>query len=155
MVQDRDYYKDLAINKFQLEQEWLENSTRSMYWGEQAAKATAEYNLINLERKIVKAQLGKQCRLELEESGKKPTDKVVEEMIRTNPKYEILTKKLIEAEEVMNIMDSAKWNFMARKTSLEKIHEGIVSGFFGDPRVTGEAPKIELNIRDTIAKRRS
>lgn len=153
MEGQRDYKEEIKINKFNLFQEWLEQSERALYWGEQSAIANTMVNDIDLERKIMKARLGKQYRTALEESGRQAKDKVVEELIRTDPEYRTLTQQLIAAKEAAQILDSAKWNFMARKTNLEKIQEGIIIGLFADPReITKE--QVDARINEAMEKRR-
>lgn len=152
---ERDYFQELKINKNNLEGEWIEHSERSQYWCVQAAKAQTGLNEIELDRKIVIAGLGRGFRLEMENKEKKPTEKVIEEMIRTTPIYKELTEKLIKAKENSEILDAAKWNFQARKTSLEKIQEGIIMGLFSDPRTSGETSKNEEKMREEIATRRN
>lgn len=130
---ERNYYQELKINKFQLEEEWIQQSEKAMYWGEQAAIAQREYEDIELEKKIIKAKLYKKYRSELEEKGK-VTDAMIESYIRTDVEYKKVSDKLIVAKENAAVMDGAKWSFMMRKNSLEKIQEGIVAGLFSDPR---------------------
>lgn len=130
---ERNYYQELKINKFQLEEEWIQQSEKAMYWGEQAAIAQREYEDIELEKKIIKAKLYKKYRSELEEKGK-VTDAMIEAYIRTDVEYKKVSDKLIVAKENAAVMDGAKWSFMMRKNSLEKIQEGIVAGLFSDPR---------------------
>ena len=149
---DRDYFEEVKINKFRLDEEWETQSEKSIYWAKQAAIAQSEFNEINMDRKILKAKLGKQYRLEIEISGKKPTDKMIEELIRTTPEYKEVTEKLIIAEENLSIMDSVKWEFVSRKNSLEKIQQGIISGLFSDPRNSN--PKEEDRIREAMSDKR-
>lgn len=130
---ERNYYQELKINKFQLEEEWIQQSEKAMYWGEQSAIAQREYEDIELEKKIIKAKLYKKYRSELEDKGK-VTDTMIEAYIRTDVEYKKVSDKLIVAKENAAVMDGAKWSFMMRKNSLEKIQEGIVAGLFSDPR---------------------
>ena len=151
-MSDRDYFSELKINKHRLDEEWENQSEKSMYWAKQAATAQSEFDKTNMERKILKARLGKQYRQEIENAGKKPTDKMIEEMIRTNPEYREATFQLIKDKEYLEIMDSAKWEFVSRKVSLEKIQQGIISGLFSDPR--NSDPREEDRIRDAMADKR-
>ena len=93
----RDYYEEIKINKFNLEQEWIEQGERAVYWAGQFIIAQREYNECDMSRKIMKATLGKKYRQELRDRLEKPTDKVVEELIRTDPDYRQKTEELIAA----------------------------------------------------------
>jgi len=135
---ERNYYQELRINKFQLEEEWIQQPERAMYWGERAAAAQREFEDIELERKITKAKLYKKYRTQLEEEKIKVTDTMIEAYIRTDDEYKEISNKLIAAKENASVMDGAKWNFMTRKNSLEKIQEGIVAGLFSDPRLLNQ-----------------
>lgn len=148
----RNPREEIKINKFNLLKEWEEQAERGMYWGEQSAIANRELNDIILERKMMKARLGRKFRQELEDQGRQTKDKVVEELIRTDPEYEKLTNKLIMAKEQAEIMDSVKWSFMTRKTALENIQQGIVNGLFADPRDINK--KTDDSLRDAMEKRR-
>jgi hypothetical protein len=135
---ERNYYDELKINKFQLEEEWIQQSERAMYWSERAATAQREFEDIELERKITKARLYKTYRNRLESEKDKVTDTMIEAYIRTDDEYKEISNKLIAAKENASVMDGAKWNFMTRKNSLEKIQEGILAGLFSDPRNTNK-----------------
>jgi hypothetical protein len=146
----RDYYQELAINKYDLEEEWIRQSEKCMYWSEQAAKAQTEFKDVEMERNIKKAELYKKYRAQLEEEKDKVSDAMITAYIRTDPEYRTLTQKLYMAQENASIMEAAKWNFTTRKTSLEKIQEGIISGFFSDPR----DKKTEEKLRNKMEERR-
>lgn len=149
---ERNYYQELKINKFQLEEEWIQQSEKAMYWGEQSAIAQREYEDIELEKKIIKAKLYKKYRSELEDKGK-VTDTMIEAYIRTDVEYKKVSDKLIVAKENAAVMDGAKWSFMMRKNSLEKIQEGIVAGLFSDPRSLNQADYEKQ--RELIKERRT
>jgi hypothetical protein len=152
MSEERNYYEELKINKFQLEEEWIQQSEKAMYWAERAATAQREYEDVELERKILKAELYKKYRRNLEEEKVKVTDTMIEAFIRTDPEYKEISEKLIAAKENASVMDSAKWNFMTRKNSLEKIQEGIITGLFSDPRDINQADYEKQ--REAIKQRR-
>lgn len=146
----RDYYQELAINKFDLEDEWICQPERAMYWAEQAAKAQTEFKDVEMERNIKKAELYKKYRAQLEQEKDKVSDVMITSYIRSDPEYRRLTEKLYMAQETAAILDSAKWSFMTRKTSLEKIQEGIIAGLFSDPR----DKKTEEKLRNRMEERR-
>jgi len=135
---ERDYYEELQINKFKLEEEWIQQPEKAMYWAERAAIAQREYEDLELKKKITKAKLYKKYRSEFEKEKIKVTDTMIDAFVRTDPEYEEISNKLIAAKENASVMDSAKWNFMTRKNSLEKIQEGIIVGLFSDPRETNQ-----------------
>lgn len=151
---ERDYFSELKINKFALDEEWLEQPEKGMYWAKQAAIAQTELDSIDMNRKIMKANLGKKYRIMIEDSGRKSTESMLQELIRTDPEYLNLTEQLIVAKENFEILEAAKWQFSMRKTSLEKIQEGIIMGLFSDPRSSGEMMANEEKMREGITKRR-
>lgn len=145
---DRDYYAELKINKNALDEEWMQQSEKSLYWAEQAAKSRTELSSVTLKRKILKATLGKKYRQQIKDAKEKPTDSMLEELIRTDPEYNTVTMELINAQEVFDIMDAAKWEFISRKTNLERIQEGILRNLFADPRET--RPRVNEDVKDQI-----
>lgn len=147
----RDSSKEILINKFDLFQEWIEQGEKADYWAKQASAAQRECDEADLAKKIKEAELGKKYRLELIDSGQKPTDKVVDELIKTDPEYKKFWEDYIAAKERATNAEDNKWNFISRKVTLEKIQEGILFGLYGDPRDNGGA----TSIRDEIRRRRN
>jgi len=150
MTEDRDYFSELKINKYALDQEWENQAERAMYWARQSAIAFREYQEIEMDRKIIKAKLYKKYRLQLENEVAKVTDVMIDAHVRTDPEYRKATEKLIAAKEISTIMEDVRWNFVTRKTALENIQQGIVAGLFSHPQSKGE----DDLIRDRIEQRR-
>jgi hypothetical protein len=155
MEDERDYFKDLTINKFNLLQEWETQSEKSMYWNKKAILAQTELREIELTRKILKATLGQEYRQKIESSGKKTTESIIEELIRTDIRYKEISERLIKVQENADILDAAKWEFLSRKTSLERIQEGIINSLFSIPKDFSEKEKEKEQIRTEIRRRRA
>lgn len=153
----RNYLDELKINKYNLEEEWITHNDKAMYWAEQAVKAHREYKEVELERDILMARLYKKHRSALEsEIEERVTDKMVEAEVKLDPEYKEICERLIAAEETSGIMDAAKWKFIARKDSLERIHDGIVTGLFSDPTEgkIAERRETQEKIRDNLRRGR-
>jgi hypothetical protein len=153
--EDRNYFDELKINKNSLDREWDEQAEKSMYWGKQAAIAQKEFDKIEMRRKIKKAELYKKHRKILMRTELRVTDVMIEAEVRTDPEYEQITDEWINAKERASIMNSAQWEFISRKFSMEKIQEGIIKGLFADPRSAGQIEKEETKddrLRDHISE---
>ena len=152
---DRDYSTEISINKFELEKEWEgQQADRTIYWTKQSAIAQRELDEAKMEKEITEASLYRKYRQELEDNGKKFTDSMIDACVKEDPKYREAAERINVAKENATIMEAVKWEFVGRKTSLEKIQEGILSGIFADPRDSSQQRDMEIREEMTTRRRR-
>lgn len=118
---DFDYKNDVAIDQNDLDSEWIKQAGLYAHWAGLYAKALAKKDLVWLEKKILKAQLYKKFKLESETSGKKPTENAVDAEVHSSDEYKEVSNRLIDEEEIVNILDSIKWAMEQKKKALENL----------------------------------
>lgn len=131
---------DFEINEMDLDGDWLQQSILYNKWAVACASAIKTRKTIELQRKIIKAQVYKDAKIAFEAVGKKPTANDLEAEVRTNEKYLKLSEQLINAEEQENIMDAGKWSMVEKSKSLDRLCEDRDKGFF---MPSGSSPKTE------------
>jgi hypothetical protein len=121
---------DFAINENDLDGEWLRQAALYNYWAGLAAKALNKQNMIDLQRKIMKAELYKEAKERAEKQGKKPTGADLEADLRTHKEYERLSMDLIAAQEHTDLMEAGKWAMVEKGKSLDRLCVDREKGFF-------------------------
>jgi len=120
---ERNIHPDLQINENDLDGEWLRQAGLYDYWCEQWAIALKEKDEIWLEKKILKATLFKEARINLTENGKTPSDNRCDVEVHADPRYKDVSLRLINLEEKVNKLDGRKWAFEQKKKSLEQLSD--------------------------------
>ena len=88
---------------------------------------------------VLKAELDRKYRPQLEkEIGKKPTEAVVSAAIVIDDIYRLAQNELINANEDVNILASAKSAFEAKKKALEGLTHLWLGGYFSNPNIPVE-----------------
>jgi hypothetical protein len=124
---------DFEINEHDLDGEWLRQAQLYNDWASKSANAAKAQAKLRLERKILKATLYKEVKLRLSVSvkeGKEPTGAAIEAEIRTDPRYEAISNKLIDAEEQTGLMDAGKWAMVEKSKALDRLCTDRDNGFF-------------------------
>jgi hypothetical protein len=112
---------DFTINTCDLDGEWLKQPGLYYKWASLLALATKERDYLHLERKIKKAELYKSIKNRAEAMQAKITENAIEAELRSNPEYAEVSKKLIDAEERVNMMQAGKWAIVSKGSALEQL----------------------------------
>lgn len=132
------YEEDDKINKFALDQEWLEQGDKYIYWSKRAAQANRDLETIDLRRKILMATLYKEMRENYVQDAVKPTDKMIDADVHSDPRYKEISEEQIAAQEEASIMTDVKWNFQQRQARIASLQELHLKGYYA---ATGEGGK--------------
>jgi len=138
-----EYEDDLHINKFRLDEEWLNQSRLYAKYANLCSKLRKKHLKIWEKKKTRKAQLIKKFR---KENPKAKNDEV-ESYWRCDKKYRRLSLEVIDAEYEYNILNNAVFAFSQRKTALEQEVKLYLSEYYSEPKPGDE--KSHKYINDT------
>jgi len=137
-----EYNDDLRTDFAELDINWRDHSTNYMKWAEKWVDAVAQRDRKKEGLDVLKAELDKKYRNELEkQNGKKPTEAVVSANIIANKKYQVMQQDIIKANEKVNLLASTKTAFGHRKKALEGLTELWLGGYFSNPNIPLEVKK--------------
>jgi hypothetical protein len=133
---DLDIDADLAIDKFNLEDECLRQASLYMKYVKLSADAAKQRSYAEERVKTIRSSLIKQIKKE------KPslTAQLIESEYRLDPKYKAAKKALIQAEWDDAIFYGAIFAFQQRKSKLEDLIQLWSQGYFSAPN-TDRYPK--------------
>ena len=136
-----DFEKDVAIDKFNLDLEWEKQPAIFERYAKANAEAVADRDRIWQERKVARAELMLEILTSHKEAGtKKPTDAAIDAEIRTNPKHQEVSERLINADEEVGLTESGKWAMPQRRDALENLTTLFLTGYWADqPKKRKEA----------------
>jgi len=132
-----EYNEDLEIDFAQLDINWRDHSTNYMKWSEKWVNAVAERDRLKESLDVLKAELDAKYRIKLYD-GKKPTEVSIAAIITTNDDYKLAQWTLIDANEAVNLLASAKAAFGHRKKALEGLTQLWLGGYFSNPNIPAE-----------------
>lgn len=124
-----DFENDINVNMNDLDGEWIRQPALYTHWSIKYAEALAKKDKIWLVKRVLKARLYKKAKEEAEVTKKKKTDTGIEAEIRSNPAYEEISLKLIEAELVVNKLNAIKWGMVQKSDSLENVSRDDSIGY--------------------------
>lgn len=133
-AQDRDYDRDLTIDKYALDQECERQPYLYQHYAELEADAEAAAERAKHRRDIVEAEVDTWVRSELEQSGQKVTEKLVKNQVLLSDKYQAAVDDYIEAVRRHKILRGVAFAFWQRKNSLEGLIELDSRSYFASPR---------------------
>lgn len=130
--------KDFVVNQNDLDGEWLRQAQLYDDYARAYARAIKARDAIHLERKILLANMYKRAKEVLAKaSTKEPTAASIEAEVRSSPEYESISKRLIDADEAVNLADADKWAMVDKRVSLEQLCRDRETGFFMPSGVVG------------------
>lgn len=131
-----NYNKDLEIDFSRLDEIWRDHSVKFMKWSEKWVNAVSERDRAKEALEVVKAELDSEIRTKY--VGKKPTEAAINSMITTNKEYQEAVSKLIDANESVNLLASAKTAFEHKKKALESLTQLWIQGYWSEPKIQSE-----------------
>lgn len=135
-----DYKKDIVINKYDLQNEWVQHAQLFCEWGEKEAEAIYERDKKDQQLELKRAELSSDIRknpvLHGLSAEKAPTEAAISAAILIDKDFKKLQEECLLASKNVRIMTIAKLGFEHRKKALEKITELTLSGYHAEPRET-------------------
>jgi hypothetical protein len=112
--------KDFEVNRNDLDGEWIRQAGVYANYVDQCADALKKKNEAWLDKKVLKAQLFKEHRAALTAlDGKPPSDTRVDNEVHADPRYEAVSRTLIDAEAEYERLDGLKWAMEHKKKALD------------------------------------
>ncbi|MCJ7747871.1 MAG: hypothetical protein MUP27_09010 [Desulfobacterales bacterium] len=150
-----EYEKDLGIDPFMLDEEWLRQPGLFMKYSEAAAEAQRVRDLVKEKVDVIKAELDQAIRKDPAKFGlEKLTETVVAGTILLQPKYVEVADALVEANFKLNILQSAVRAFDHRRSALENVVKLWLGSYFSGPKTPRDIPggrRIIDMTRDKVA----
>ena len=145
-----EFHPDIAINKDDLDGEWIKQAGLYDQYATAYAKKLAEKDKISLDKRTLKATLYKSIKEQFELDGKKITEAAIDAELRSKVEYQEISVKLIELEEEVNLLDAKKWALVAKKDALDHIDNINVANTgkrINEAVENKQAESIQLDIR--------
>ena len=143
-----DYEKDVEINEFELEKEWLNQASLYMKYAEASAQAEAEMLEAHEAIKIRRSELIKECK----EDNPKATAPEIESYYRTDSEHQELKTKWIEAQHNFRILEGVVKSMYMRKSALENLVRMSLSAYYGEPASPEGVPSFTKEVRQSAAR---
>ena len=145
-----EFHPDIAINKDDLDGEWIKQAGLYDQYATAYAKKLAEKDHCWLSKRTLKAKLYKETKEQFELDGKKITEAALDAELRSKVEYQEISVKLIELEEEVNLLDAKKWALVAKKDALDHIDDINVANTgkrINEAVENKQAESIELDIK--------
>jgi len=109
------------INTDNLKEEVEDSGADSIFWGVQAAHASADAEKAKLRVEVVKAEIGKQRRQQNTLGGAKSTERSIEEDIILDERYQAAMAAQIDAFERAGVLNSVRFAVDRKQKTLESL----------------------------------
>lgn len=137
-----DYKDDITIDETALDVEWLDQPSKMVKYGQAAAQAKMEAELVKERLDVLKAQLDRDIRAGPEAFGiAKITESAVTATITTHPDYQAATQELIAAQYELAMAQVAVRAIDARRSALENLVRLHGQQYFAGPSVPRDLSK--------------
>jgi hypothetical protein len=145
MEKEKDFRKELAIDQYNLSEEWLDQALKYAEWAEEAVDASFEYDKAKEKFELTRAEIEKEIR---EDPGRfgliKATEGAITNAILNDPRYQESSSMLLETKRNWKIMEIAREAFEHRKKALEKLTDLYLNKYYAEPYI----PKAAKNIAE-------
>jgi hypothetical protein len=139
-----EYTKDLAVDKFNLDEHWENQTLLYAKWAERHVESCAERDRLNERLEIRRGELNLKVRVEGLPDGIKITESVVESYINTHEDIMKLHNEMLEINEAIAYLSVAKSAMDHRRKSLEGLTDLYCHDYYtSDPKIKHEAKKAE------------
>jgi hypothetical protein len=145
---ERNYEQEDRIDKFNLDQEWLEQGDKYIYWSKRSAQANAALENCILRRKILKAELYNEHRQNFTMDNAKFSEAMIDAAVHADPRYKTISQEEIDLREAAMIMTDVKWNFQQRQARISELQLLMQSGYYSTPQFGGK--EIQENLREGL-----
>lgn len=132
----RDYKEDLRIRPERLDEEWLQHAQKFMDYAVEAAEAEEERNRAKQFTQTIRAKIAKKIRARPKKYGLKSlTEKAITAVVEDHPKVKRADQEYYAWIKKARILEKAEHAMGSyRKSALEHLTSGYMSGFFKEPR---------------------
>jgi len=153
-----EYYQDLVIDRFRLEEECVDQPRRFMKWSEDFAEAVFKRDKAKQNLKVVSAQVQQRVRQDPELYGvvsgvRGVTEGSIQAALDTHHEILEAEDKLIEADKDVQILKAAKESFDDRKRQITNLVHLQLGQYYSDPgkAATSEAKRMqEEHLADNV-----
>ena len=119
---DVDQFRtDTRVSDVDLDRCMIEQSGLRAYYGAQAANAEAQYSRLKMKFEVIEAKLYNEHRTALASSGEKVTEKLIENAVKTDPRWFKAKNRVIEAETISDINRALVDSLRDRKDMLVQL----------------------------------
>ena len=132
-----EYNDDLKIDFAQLDINWRDHSANYMKWAEKWVDAVAYRDRTKEALDVLRAELDAHYRQVLH-TDKKPTEAAIAAAINKDEDYKLQQQTILDANEAVNLLASAKVAFEHRKKALEGLTQLWLGGYFSNPNIPVE-----------------
>lgn len=140
---------ETAINDTNLDKCFMEQSALRAYYGTETVKAEAQYNRVKRKFEVIEAKLYDEHRRLLAEAGEaKITEKMVENAVKSDPRWELASDRVIEAESIFGVAKALTVSLADRRDMLIQLGANARDESKGQARVLAAQ-----NARDSLAER--
>lgn len=148
-----NYQDDVEIFKHSLDEELVKQPSLFMLYAKEAVEAIVTRDRAKENLDVVRAMLDAEIRNEPILSGKKLTETAIANHIVQQEKYKEAMEQYIEAKKQSGILDAAKEALNHKKSSLGKLVELFLAGYYSDVKLPDENKKEEIdNLKKEIEK---
>jgi len=156
-MEGTEYEKDLGIDPFALDEEWLRQPGLFMRYCEATAEAGKVRDKAKEKVGVVRAELDREIRKDPAKYGlEKMTETMVAGAILLQARYTEVADALIEADFKFNILQSAVRAFDHKRSALENEVKLWLGNYFSGPKEPRDIPsgkRIVDMARDRMAER--
>lgn len=113
--------KDLQVNPNDLDDAVISQAPMFVHYAQQAAQARRQWEKSKLAAEVTESQLDSAWRKKFLEDGTKITEKVVENAVKSDPRYIKAHTQVIEARALYDIANDAREAYMQRKDMIVQV----------------------------------
>ena len=146
-VDVEQFREDTRVAEHVLDKCMIEQSGLRAYYGAQAANAEAQAARMKARFEVIEATLYDEHRKSLAATGEKTTEKMVENAVKTDPRWLKAKNKVIEAETIASINKSLVESLKDRRDMIIQLGADRRDEFKGAARVLAEQGERE-SLRD-------
>jgi len=145
----------LAVDKHDLDNEWVGHCTLVMKWTERAVRAKREWDRAKNQLELVRAELNLDMRGKPSKYGlpTKPAEKHFESAIVAERSYRDAQKRVINTKFRSDLAQGVVNGLEHRKRTLENLVRLHLSGFYSEPKA-GSDEKEEMELAKKRVLRR-
>ena len=153
----RNFEKDLAIDKYRLDEECLSHSGVYAYYAESQASAKMELTRAKDNFEFITAEANLRIRKEYAEKGEKFTEAVISSQISMDEKVNESKRNLREKEEIYYQLTVAAQAMETRRSELDNLVKLYCAGYFSTVKADGNVRKgineqVSADIRKNLNK---
>lgn len=157
-MEEKEFEKDLGIDPYCLDEEWLKQPGLYMKYSSVAADAQRRRDQLKERLEVIRAELDKKIRLSPTTylTGDKVTETSIAFAILLQPEYKEVVNDLAEANYELNMLQSAVRAFDHKRSALENEVKLWLGSYFSGPKQPRDIPggkRMVDIVRDKVSSR--